>query len=196
MRSPNNPVTWVSSPAEGCSDGHLVKFGDITGPDLSLNAYSRFETNDHLSFPTGQYISSVLYKGGLTGLPAYPEADLPACPSPNAVVIDVADADAACPGGQPVQGGGTAKCEATCVGGAWQYVAGPTPTTVDSLPSCPATDTVVSDAAGPDCTPGGPAAGGNQSSTFFNSNIQGTLSVWLCLRYAHASRSGSGGRRH
>ena len=35
--APNNARTWVSSPAEGCPNGQLVKLGDITGSTLVYN---------------------------------------------------------------------------------------------------------------------------------------------------------------
>lgn len=69
-RVPNNPRTWVPTPRGTCKDGNLVKFGDISSADLTQNAYSRWETNTHyrLKLKKGQYISSVLYRGGFTGV--------------------------------------------------------------------------------------------------------------------------------
>jgi hypothetical protein len=48
--------------------GQLVKFGDITGSNLVLNSHGQFETTTHypLKLLPGQYISSVVYKGGFT----------------------------------------------------------------------------------------------------------------------------------
>ena len=53
--------------------GQLVKFGDITSSDLTLNSHDRYETAPHpLMLKQGQYIASVLYKGGFTGVgPSY-----------------------------------------------------------------------------------------------------------------------------
>ncbi len=68
-RLPNNPRTWAQSPQDACQDGSLVKFGDITSSDLTLNLHGRYETTTHyqLRLRQGQYIASVLYQGGFTG---------------------------------------------------------------------------------------------------------------------------------
>jgi Porin subfamily len=69
-RVPNNPHVWAPSPELACEDGQLVKFGDITSSGLTLNAHSRYETNTHypLGLTQGQYIASVMYQGGFTGV--------------------------------------------------------------------------------------------------------------------------------
>jgi hypothetical protein len=68
-RVPNNPRTWVPIPQVACPGGGLVKFGDITGASLTENAYSRYETTHYpLKLNPGQYIASVLYRGGFTGV--------------------------------------------------------------------------------------------------------------------------------
>jgi hypothetical protein len=68
-RVPNNPRTWAPAPQAACQNGQLVKFGDINSNGLVENAYSRYETKTHykLRLSPGQYIASVLYKGGFTG---------------------------------------------------------------------------------------------------------------------------------
>jgi hypothetical protein len=67
-RIPNNPRTWVPAPQAACQGGQLVKFADITGSSLTENAYGRYETAHYpLRLAQGQYIASVLYKGGFTG---------------------------------------------------------------------------------------------------------------------------------
>jgi hypothetical protein len=67
-RVPNNPRTWAPTPQAACQNGQLVKFADITSYGLTENAYSRYETSHtRLRLAPGQYISSVLYKGGFTG---------------------------------------------------------------------------------------------------------------------------------
>src|SRR5260370_6145580 len=103
-RIPNNPQTWVPAPKNACEDGKLVKFGDITGGDLTLNPFSRFETNTHfpLNLKDGPYIASVLYKGGFTTTESLVSA-LPACPSSYTVVY-YANASACPPGHTPVDG--------------------------------------------------------------------------------------------
>ncbi len=162
-RMPNNPVTWVASPAQACSGGHLVKFGDITGADLIYNAYDRLETTTHLSVPAGQYVSSVMYQGGLTGLGESPVDYLPACPSPNAAVFDATDTNCT-PGNTPV-GGGSMQCEVTCDNGAWVFAPQQAPRyTVDSLPACPAPRAVVTDATDVNCNNGDAPAGTGSTS--------------------------------
>lgn len=66
---PNNPRTWTPIPQTACGlGGQLVKFGDITGSNLVQNSHDQFETTTHypLKLLPGQYISSVIYKGGFT----------------------------------------------------------------------------------------------------------------------------------
>ncbi len=68
-RMPNNPWSWAKSPKNACRNGKLVKFGDISGADLTVNTHSRYETNTQypLNLKSRQYIASVLYKGGFSG---------------------------------------------------------------------------------------------------------------------------------
>ncbi len=155
--APNNPRTWVSSPAEGCTNGQLVKLGDVTGSSLVINERGRLETSAHLSLPAGQYVSSVMYKGGLVGPATYLTSALPACPSPNAVVTDATDPTCT-PGNTPV-GTGTANaentCEVTCVNGSWQFAPGGfSEYQVGDLPACPAPNAIVTDATDEACTQG------------------------------------------
>ncbi len=120
-RIPNNPRTWVSKPQDACKGGQLVKFGDLTSSGLTLNSHERYETNTQyrLNLKPGQYIASVLYKGGWTSPKDYPVSDLPDCPSPNAYVTDATDLS--CTSGAAPVGGGTKTCEVACVSGAWQF---------------------------------------------------------------------------
>jgi hypothetical protein len=68
-RTPNNPRTWASTPQAACLGGQLVPFGSITSSGLTQNAYSRYETaHVPLKLKSGQYIASVIYKGGFTGV--------------------------------------------------------------------------------------------------------------------------------
>ena len=69
-RIPNNPRTWLPAPQGSCQAGKLVKFGDINSAGLTQNSHSRFETNTQyqLKLKQGQYISSVFYQGGFTGV--------------------------------------------------------------------------------------------------------------------------------
>lgn len=69
-RIPNNPRTWVPSPQGSCQ-GQLVWFGNINSAGLTQNSHGRFETNTRyhqLNLKRGQYISSVFYQGGFTGV--------------------------------------------------------------------------------------------------------------------------------
>jgi len=67
---PNNSRSWTPFPQTACLGGNLVKFADISSSNLTLNAHARYETTTHypLKLKPGQYISSVLYKGGFTGV--------------------------------------------------------------------------------------------------------------------------------
>lgn len=69
-RVPNNPRTWLRTPQSSCSGGRVVKFGDIDSSGLVENSHSRYETKIHyaLKLKPGQYIASVLYRGGFTGV--------------------------------------------------------------------------------------------------------------------------------
>jgi hypothetical protein len=68
-RTPNNPRTWAPTPQAACPNGQLVNFGYITGSELTQNAHSRYETTHYpLRLNRGQYVASVLYQGGFTGV--------------------------------------------------------------------------------------------------------------------------------
>jgi hypothetical protein len=68
MAQPHNPRTWTPTPQAACPNGQLVNFGSISVSELTLNAYSRYETKHYpLTLNNGQYIASILYKGGFTG---------------------------------------------------------------------------------------------------------------------------------
>jgi len=69
-RVPNNPRTLAPNLAGSCQGGQLVKFGDISSSDLSQNARLRWQTSTPfpLNLKQGQYIGSVLYEGGFTGV--------------------------------------------------------------------------------------------------------------------------------
>ena len=121
-RIPNNPGTWVPNPQAGCQGGQLVKFGDITGSDLTENPYSRYETTTRypLNLKRGQYIASVLYQGVITLTPLnHLVSDLPACPASTTFVTDATDTNCTA-GGTPV-GGGDTPCIVECVDGAWLF---------------------------------------------------------------------------
>jgi len=220
-RIPNNPRTWARSPQDGCP-GQLVKFGDINSSNLTLNANSRYETTTHypLNLKPGQYIASVLYKGGLT-VPrnGYSVSSLPACPSPDTFVTDATDAS--CTAGGTPAGGGSATCEVTCVGGDWEFtgsvdstvgqgnfcmfyyylkkpdVTGPNHGPVYTFPlgcidtsaqaSVPATLAFSPDSPIPPAVPYQIyvlGANGDPWEVHSAADIQGTLSVWLCLQQA------------
>jgi hypothetical protein len=121
---PNSPRTWLPNPQEGCAGGQLVKFGDFTGSDLILNAYSRYETNTRypLKLKPGQFIASVMYKGGF-GSADNTVSNLPACPAPNTFVADATNSS--CTAGNAPVGGGEFSCEVTCVNGAWEFNGNP-----------------------------------------------------------------------
>ena len=219
-RIPNNPRTWVRTPQDGCQGGQLVKFGDINSSNLTLNAQSRYETNKHypLNLKPGQYIASVLYKGGFT-VPrnGYSVSSLPACPSPNTFVTDANDPS--CPAGGTPAAGGTATCEVACVSGAWQFtgsfdstvgqgnfcmfyyylkqadITGPDHGPRYSFPlgcidtsaqaSVPATLAFSPDSPIPPAVPYQTyilGANGDPWEVNSAADIQGTLSVWLCLQ--------------
>ncbi len=219
-RIPNNPRTWVRTPQDGCQGGQLVKFGDINSSNLILNAQSRYETNKHypLNLKPGQYIASVLYKGGLT-VPrkGYTVAGLLPCPSPNTFVTDATDAS--CTAGNAPTGGGSATCEVACVSDAWQFtgsfdstvgqgnfcmfyyylkqpdITGPDHGPVYTFPlgcidtsaqaSVPATLAFSPDSPIPPAVPYQTyilGANGDPWEAHSAADIQGTLSVWLCLQ--------------
>lgn len=66
-RLPSNPVTWAQTPGASCDGGSVVKLGTFTGSDLTLNAWSRYQTDLlPLKLKRGEYIAKVLYEGGFT----------------------------------------------------------------------------------------------------------------------------------
>jgi hypothetical protein len=209
-RIPNSPRTLEPSPEDACEDGKLVKFGDITGADLTQNPYSRFETITHypLTLKKGQYIASVIYKGGFTTAESL-VSQLPACPSPNTFVSDATD-NACTPGNAPV-GGGAAMCEVACVNGGYEFTGGSTgvgagnfcmyyfyndtqnlPTYLPigcldtaSQASSPATSIFSPDRPIPPATANQVNVLGANGSLWKISTpaeVQGPLSVWLCLQ--------------
>jgi len=93
-RVPNNPRTYSSLPQNGCQNGGtLVKFADINSSGLGVNSHARFETKNRYALNLhAQYIASVLYKGGFT-IPSltFAVANLPSCPAGNAIVNDATD---------------------------------------------------------------------------------------------------------
>jgi hypothetical protein len=207
-RIPNNPRTWEPSPKDACEDGKLVKFGDITSGGLSQNSYTRYETNTHypLSLKDGQYIASVMYQGGFTTTQS-PVSQLAACPSSNTFVNDATD-NTCTPGAAPIGGGG-AFCEVACVSGGWEFTGNRTGVGAGNFcmyyfdndaqntpayrplgcldtaaqATVPATSVFSPDMPIPPATPNptyilganGPLWGATSAE------IQGTLSVWLCL---------------
>jgi len=213
-RIPNNPRTWVSTPQLGCQSGQLVKFGDITGSGLTLNSHSRYETKTHypLKLKQGQYIASVLYKGGLT-IPSYRVSTLPSCPAFNTFVTDASDTS--CTQGDTPIGGGSTTCEVACVSGEWEFtgefddnsvgqgnfcmfyyytdpVQGPVYSfplgCIDTSPQAalPATLVFSPDTPIPSTSSQTYVLGANGDSWEVPSatSIQGTLSVWLCFQQA------------
>ena len=221
-RIPNNPRTWVSKPEDACKGGRVVKVGDLTAADLVPNAHDRYETKTPylLRLKPGQFVASVLYKGGFTPPKDYAVSALPACPSANAYVDDATDANCTA-GAAPVGGGTGPACEVTCVNGAWQFTGNNTVGHVGAGNFClyylyldPAQggpvysfplgciDTAAQATASgtlafsPDA-PDPPATdkdiyilGANGESWGNPAEIQGTLSVSLCVRHEARSRRG------
>jgi hypothetical protein len=64
-RIPDSARTAVTEHSPEC-DGELVNFGNVTSANLILNSYSRLETSTRyaLNLKPGQYIASVIYSGG------------------------------------------------------------------------------------------------------------------------------------
>ena len=211
-RIPNNPTELVSNPENACEDGKLVKFGDITGADLTQNSHTRYETITHypLNLKKGQYIASVMYKGGLTTTESL-VSQLPACPASNTFVSDATDNG--CTQGNAPAGGGGALCEVACVSGGWQFTGiqngvGPgnfcmyynyldAQDITNYLPiGCLDTGSHAASPATSVFTPDLPIppAGANQTNVLgangslwsitTPAEVQGSLSVWLCLQRA------------
>jgi hypothetical protein len=209
-RIPNSPRTLAPTPQDACEDGKLVKFADITSSDLTQNSYSRYETNTHYT-PTlkpGQYIASVLYKGGFTTTQSLVSA-LPACPSSNTFVSDATDGS--CTQGNAPVGGGGAMCEVACVSGGWEFTGNRTGVgpgnfcmyyhydDAQSIPhylpfgcldtsqnvALPGTSVFSPDTPIPPSTANQTyilGANGALWGVTTPAEIQGTLSVWLCMQ--------------
>jgi len=68
-RMPNNPRTWVPNAQGACQGGQLMKLGNFSESNLTFNSHSRYETAPTpLNLTPGQYIGSVLYQGGFSGV--------------------------------------------------------------------------------------------------------------------------------
>jgi hypothetical protein len=191
----------------------LVPFGEISDSDLALNLRGRYQTTTQylLKLKKGQYISSVLYQGGLSSS-NHPSSSLPRCPSPNTLITDATDSN--CTAGEPAVGGGDFPCEVTCVGGEWEYE-GPTSGSVGAGTFCmyyynePIEPDIIgtytafgcedtaSQAGLPETmafTPNPPIPPGTPEPTYVigaagprwqietTTGVWGTLSVWLCLQ--------------
>jgi hypothetical protein len=159
-RIPNNPRTWVATPNGTCHGGNLVKFGDISGSDLTQDAYLRWETNAQykLKLKPGQYIGSVLYKGGFTG-----------------TGVD--------PGNFCMYYYNDSQNVATYV------PLGCIDTTAQA--TVPATLMFTPDTPMPPATSNQEyvlGADGDPWNVTSAADIQGTLSIWLCVQNAHPSR--------
>jgi hypothetical protein len=165
-RLPNNPRTWAQSPQDACQDGSLVKFGDITSSDLTLNLHGRYETTTHyqLRLRQGQYIASVLYQGGFTG---------------DGVTGDAFGAGNFC---------------------MYYYyndpTYGPNYTPFGCIDTAPRATVPATLAFSPDNPIPPPSNGnkvyvlganGNLWGAASTADIQGELSIWLCLQSAHGS---------
>ncbi|HUY18575.1 MAG TPA: porin [Candidatus Binataceae bacterium] len=200
------------NPETACRGGKLVKFGDIAPSDLTLNAHSRYETStDHpLKLKKGQYVAAVLYHGGFTS-PEYQVADLPSCPSSNTSVLDATDVSCTA-GDAPVGGGAGACEVACVNGGweftgnhggnvgngnfcMYYYYVDPNQGPAYSLPlgcvdtgslaNAPGTLTFTATNPLPPTTSAPVSivgANGHEWTVPSAADIQGSLSVWLCLR--------------
>lgn len=210
---PDSPWNFINStPRNACRGGKLLKFGSLTNSDLTVNTHQRIESTQHLplNLKKGQYVASVLYRGGLFTT-QYQVADLPDCPSPNTTVTDATDTS--CTAGAAPVGGGTEKCEVACVNGGWEFTGnqggsingdvctyyysidpnlGPEYSfplgCVDTEPLANLSGTIRFTANSP--LPSFPTsqpvyitvAGGYTAQTTTTSIIQGKLTVWLCLK--------------
>lgn len=177
-RIPNNPRTWAQTPQDACWDGNLVKFGDITSSGLTQNVYGRYETNTQyqLKLRQGQYIASVLYQGGFTG---------------DGVTSAGVGAGNFCMYyyyNDPILG--PSYTPFGCID-------------TSSQATVPATLAFSPDNPIPPPSNGNKiyvlGANGNLWSAASTSDIQGKLSIWLCLQNAHGSipfgQVDEGGRR-
>ncbi|HYC00208.1 MAG TPA: porin [Candidatus Limnocylindrales bacterium] len=68
-RVPNNPREWVSGAKKACK-GKLIEVGEFSSANLALNVYGRYQgaSGLPLALEPGQYVSSVIYQGGFTGV--------------------------------------------------------------------------------------------------------------------------------
>lgn len=210
---PQSHWNWVRSQPRISCHGELVKVGNFNSSDITVNSHNRFEltTPFPLKLKKGQYVRSVLYKGGVFST-QYLAANLPDCPSPNTTVLDATDSN--CTAGDAPVGGGSTRCEVSCVNGGWEFTGNPggspssdictyyhfvDPTNgpgysfplgcVDTAPFAHVSGTIRFTANNPL-----PPANEEQISIqlaegYVGSNgnipaslLQGNLSVWLCLR--------------
>jgi hypothetical protein len=155
---PNNPRTWTPFPQTACGLGsQLVKFADITSSNLTLNSHNRYETTTHypLKLKPGQYISSVVYKGGFTGVDTTSQGNFCMFYYYNDPTNGPTYFPFGCIDTSPV-----ASVPAAL-------------TFSPQIPIPPATSNQVYVLG---------ANGNPWNSVASNSDIQGTLSVWLCLQ--------------
>jgi hypothetical protein len=155
---PNNPRNWTPFPQAACGlGGQLVKFADINSSNLTLNAYSRYETTTQypLKLKPGQYISSVVYKGGFTGVDTTNQGNFCMFYYYNDPTL------------------GSRYFPLGCIDTSAQATLPQALTFTPQSPIPPATSSPVFVLG---------ANGSPWDSVASNSDIQGTLSVWLCLQ--------------
>jgi len=153
-RVPNNPGVWAPTPQKAC-DGQLVKVGDLTGSSLTFNTHERYETTTPypLQLKPRQYIASVVYQGGFTGVGqgnfclyySYPDPDYSA---------------------------GVAYVPLGCIDTAPQATVPAALAFVPDAPLPPVTPNAISVVG----------ANGDQWKVLSTDDIHGALSVWLCLQ--------------
>jgi hypothetical protein len=67
-REPPNPHTVVRAANAACRGGRLIKLGDFSSSDLTLDVHNRWITEVlPLKLGKHEYIKSVIYQGGFTG---------------------------------------------------------------------------------------------------------------------------------
>jgi hypothetical protein len=68
-RIPTSPIEWIQAPRKICRGGRLIEFGSLDSSDFVINAHGRPETATPVPLTLGdrEYVSSVIYKGDLTG---------------------------------------------------------------------------------------------------------------------------------
>ncbi len=161
-RIPNNPRTWTQTSAGACPGGQLVKFGDIDNSGLFQNSFRRYQTTTQypLNLKPGQYIASVLYKGGFTNVAGrgnfclyyYDPASASIAPNYGIVFPPLGCLD------------------------------------TSSQAGLPAISVFSPDVPAPPSTIGAPAligANGDDWKAMSAQDIQGALSIWLCIQKAH-----------